>query len=381
MKKNRGFGKKVALPFAIALGIVVAIVTLPPAQEQPVAAANIEVSAAQFAKYLQDWSEPEGFFDSDNFISNETSYQHVVEDLHKRTTSGGVYIGVGPDQNFTYIAHTRPSLAIIVDIRRQNMLEHLLFKALFDQANSRADYLALLFAKEKPAVARTAPLTEILAKVRAAPSSEQMFRNHANAVRSILKEKYRLSLSAEDLDKIEYVYRTFWSENLDLRFSSIGRGNAMNYPTYERLLLETDRSGHIQGYLSSDELFQWLKKFEGENRLIPIVGDFAGRQAFQSVSRFLKESGQQVSTFYTSNVEFYLFGTPSWAGFMKNVHALPVAPDSVFIRAYFSTYGRPHPFNVAGHRSTTVIHSLPSFIQDYDSGRIPSYWEVVDRKK
>src|SRR5215813_12277563 len=122
MKKIQGFGKKVALPFGIGLAIVVAIVTIPPAHEQPVAAANIEVSPAQFAKYLQDWSEPEGFFDSDNFISNETSYQHIVEDLHKRTTTGGVYIGVGPDQNFTYIVHTKPSLAIVVDIRRQNML-------------------------------------------------------------------------------------------------------------------------------------------------------------------------------------------------------------------------------------------------------------------
>ena len=34
-------------------------------------------------------------------------------------SAGGVYIGVGPEQNFTYIA-ARPEMAFIVDIRREN---------------------------------------------------------------------------------------------------------------------------------------------------------------------------------------------------------------------------------------------------------------------
>src|SRR5205085_5810764 len=99
------------------------------------------VSRADFARYIDRWSEPEGYFDTDNFITNETSYLHVIPDLQKRTRPGGVYVGVGPDQNFSYIARTKPSLAIIVDIRRQNILQHLFFKALFDLSTSRAEYL------------------------------------------------------------------------------------------------------------------------------------------------------------------------------------------------------------------------------------------------
>jgi len=381
MKKFPDLSRNHILAIFLSLAIVGTYSLLPNSHEQPVAAANISVTAQQFSKYIQDWSEPEGYFDSDNFISNETSYQHVVDRLRNQVRPGNVYIGVGPEQNFTYIAHTRPSLAIIVDIRRQNMLQHLLFKALFDQARSRSEYLALLFAKEKPTVPRSAPLKDILSALRSAPSNEQLFQRHLQDASAVLTEKYKVVLTADDLKKFEYVYRTFWSQNLDLRFSSIGRGNAMNYPTYERLLLETDQNGHLQNYLSSDELFQWLKKFQSENRLIPIVGDFGGSQAFQAVSAFLKQNSLQVSTFYTSNVEFYLFNTLSWPAFMKNVHALPVAQDGVFVRAYFGSFGRGHPLNVVGHRSTSLVHQMIPFMKDYDAGRIPTYWEVVDRNK
>ena len=63
---------------------------------------------------------------------------------------GGAYIGVGPDQNFSYIAHIRPAIAFIVDIRRDNLLLHLLFKALFAEARTRVEYLALLTGRPVP---------------------------------------------------------------------------------------------------------------------------------------------------------------------------------------------------------------------------------------
>ena len=76
-------------------------------------------------------SERGGYFDTDNLISNEKSYLHVIPALRDGGVTGGAYIGVGPDQNFSYIAQVRPAIAFIVDIRRDNLLLHLLFKALF----------------------------------------------------------------------------------------------------------------------------------------------------------------------------------------------------------------------------------------------------------
>jgi hypothetical protein len=63
---------------------------------------------------------------------------------------------------------------------------------------------------------------------------------------------------------------------------------------------------------------------------------------------------------------------------MANVQGLPIDSQSVFIRADF-TYGRRHPENVAGHRSTSVVHSMKRFIDDYRAGEITSYFDVVVR--
>src|SRR5262249_5790623 len=153
-----------------------------------------------------------------------------------------------------------------------------------------------------------------------------------------------------------------------LRFSSIGRNNALNYPTLEEMLLETDRQGRQRSYLSSEELFQQLKRFEAENRLIPIVGDFAGPHALKALGAFLKANGLRVSSFYTSNVEFYLFSTPAWSRYVANVRSLPLADDAVFIRSYFGN-GRRHPLNMSGHRSTSLIKPIVPFLADYDSRR------------
>jgi hypothetical protein len=376
MWRNFRVSRTYVVGIGLMLALVIAASTLPLSHEQPRAATDVQVSVEQFGRYIETWSEPEGYFDSDNFISNETSYLHVIDDLHNRVTPGGIYVGVGPDQNLSYIVHTRPMLAIITDIRRQNMLEHLWFKALLSLASNRVEYLALLVSRETPQVKAGASLQDIFEAVRKSHTEEKLFLRNLATVKKVLTETYKLRLSADDLAKIEYVYRTFWDENLELRFSSIGRGNALNYPTFEEMLLETDRHGKQQSYLSSEELFQWLKKFEAENRLIPIVGDFAGSHALRTVGAFLKANGLHVTAFYTSNVEFYLFDRPTWARYVANVKSFPISDDSIFIRSYFPN-GRSHPLNVPGHRSTSLVSSMSRFVQDYDARRLVSYWDVV----
>ena len=293
--------RNLALSIGMALVLVIGASIIPWSAEQPQAAVSAPVSIEQLRRYIDDWSEPEGYFDSDNFISNETSYLHVIEDLHSRVRPGGIYLGVGPDQNFSYIVHTQPTLAIITDIRRQNMLEHLLFKALFAMSSNRAEYLTLLVSTTPVSIKPSSSLPDLLSAVRKASTSETVFNKNLAAVNNALLQRYKLKLSADDLDKIKMVYQTFWKEGLDLRFSSIGRNNAAQYPTLEEMFLETSRSGKLENYLASEEQFQWLKKFEAENRLIPIVGDFAGTHALRTVGAFLKD--ERSSHFHLLHVE------------------------------------------------------------------------------
>jgi hypothetical protein len=107
-------------------------------------------TAQSFASRVERLSEDGGDFDTDNLISNEQSYLDVIPALKTSGVSGGAYVGVGPDQNFSYIAQIRPAIAFIVDIRRDNLLLHLLFKALFASARNRAEYVSLLTGRPAP---------------------------------------------------------------------------------------------------------------------------------------------------------------------------------------------------------------------------------------
>ena len=100
-------------------------------------------------RLVADFSEPGGYFRSDNFLSNEVGYQFVIADLVGLIKPGGVYLGVGPEQNFTYIAALKPKVAIIFDIRRGNLIEHLMYKALFELSSDRADFLSRLFSRPR----------------------------------------------------------------------------------------------------------------------------------------------------------------------------------------------------------------------------------------
>src|SRR5438034_242608 len=106
------------------------------------------LSDAEFWTLMSDISEPDGVFRlADNFTSNEPEVGRVFTMLREKGIAGGVYLGVGPEQNLTYIAAIHPAMAFVVDIRRQAVMQHLLFKAIFELATDRADFIALLFSK------------------------------------------------------------------------------------------------------------------------------------------------------------------------------------------------------------------------------------------
>src|SRR6185369_13750357 len=103
----------------------------------------------EFWRLVTEFSEVGGVFQAE-FMSNEDSVQFVIPTLKQTVKRGGVYIGVGPEQNFTYMAAIQPRLAFVLDIRRDNMLEHLMYKALFELSTDRADFVSRLFSRKRP---------------------------------------------------------------------------------------------------------------------------------------------------------------------------------------------------------------------------------------
>ena len=296
-------------------------------------------SPGSFAAQIADLSEPGGFFDTDNLISNERSYLRVLPELSRRKVHGGAYVGVGPDQNFSYIAEIRPSIAFILDVRRDNLLLHLLFKALFAQARTRVEYLSLLFGRAVPPDAdrwKDAPLEQIVAYVHDhAEQQPTALRGHLDAaVRS-----FGIPLSADDLSTIDRFHRRFIEAGLELRFQSMGRPPQFYYPTYRDLLLETDGEDHQRNYLASEGSFQFVKDLQAHDRIVPVVGALAGPSAMAALGRALIARHEQLTAFYVSNVEFYLEREGTYQRFATNLSRIPRAPNAVVIRSIFGRGG------------------------------------------
>src|SRR6201987_4017043 len=109
-----------------------------------------QLSDQEFWKLSSDFSEADGFFRSDNLLSNEIWMQHVIPDLLSNIKTPSVYMGVGPEQNFTYITALKPKMVFIVDVRRGNLDLQLMYKALFELSADRADFVGKLFSLKRP---------------------------------------------------------------------------------------------------------------------------------------------------------------------------------------------------------------------------------------
>jgi hypothetical protein len=342
-----------------------------------------QLSDHAFWKMINDFSEPGGFFRSDNLISNESTFQHVIPALRDHPAKSGVYIGVGPDQNFTYVAALAPRLVFIIDIRRQNLLLHLMYKAMIEMSEDRADFVSRLFSRNRPSgLGRTSAPEVLFDAFMAAPADEALFQKNLQAVLDRLTKHHGFTLSRQDAQSLEYVDRAFFIGGPELRYSFPRQFGGRWFPSYAELMLETDDQGGRHSYLATDESYQALRNMERKNLIVPLTGDFAGDKTIRAVGRYLKEHDATVSWFYTSNVEQYLFQSDAWKRFFGNVATLPLDEHGIFIRAFFNM-GARYPSSTANGqiRSATLIEPMADAIAAFRDGRIQTYYDVIERSR
>lgn len=347
----------------------------------PQAKAPESLSAKEFARISADCSDEGGHFRSDNFTSNETSYLHVVDKMKQLGATGGAYLGVGPEQNFTYIAKLRPRIAFIIDIRRQAIIQHLMYKAVFHLAPTRAQFLAKLLSrplpKEKEKVfAAAAPLNELLAYFERTLADEQGYAANLTAIRKAIQEDFQFALTELDQKSLEYVYKSFRDEGLEISYRTDGGGGGY-FPTLKEILQGADLKGKQGNFLATVDDFEFVRGLHEKNLIIPVVGDFGGKKAIPAVADYLRKNGYTVSAFYTSNVEQYLFQNgDSFATFASNVKKLPLTEKSLFIRAIA---GRgSHPARLPNHRLATLLQQMTVFVRDFDAGVYQTYNELIN---
>ena len=331
-------------------------------------------------------SEPNGYFRSDNLLSNETGFQAVIPSLRERIKPGGVYMGVGPEQNFTYIVALQPKIAFIVDIRRGNMLEHLMYKALIETSSDRAEFLSKLFSRPRPAGLdsnSTAP--QLFAAYENVASDSTLYHKNLAALRRQLTDGHGFALDDSDSNGIAYVYYAFFEQGPHLTYNypngNYGGGLGRGMPDYATLQQATDTLGKNWAFLATEANFRWLKDFESKNLLVPVVGDFGGPKAVRAVGQYLKDHHAMVSAIYTSNVEQYLFQSDgAWSRYYKNVETLPLDSTSTFIRSIggFRGYYSPNGASARyGGRLASVTSSVRALLKAFDAGSIMSYGDVI----
>ena len=332
---------------------------------------------------VTEFSEPGGYFRSDNFVSNETSFQYVIPELLRTTRPGGVYLGVAPDQNFTYLIALKPRIAFIIDIRRQNLIHHLMYKAMIEMSRDRADFVSLLFARPRPAGIASDVTPEALFNAFANVATDTLvYAKNLAAITDWLTKRHAFTLSAADLQSLDYVYRAFATAGPDITYgfpNGGGRGFG-RWPSYVQLMLETDGAGTNHSYLATEANFAALKELETNNLLVPLVGNFSGEKTLRTVGRFLKERRLTVTAFYTSNVEQYLFQQgDDWQRFYVNVATLPLDSTSTFIRSLSN--GGGFRTGSPNSRSVQLLSSVQETLKAVQDGRVQTYYDMIQLAK
>ena len=295
-------------------------------------------------------SEPPGAFPhADNLVSNEVQFAQLTQRLRPR---GGVYIGVGPEQNFSYIARLQPQLAFIVDIRPDNRNLHLMYKALFELSSDRADFLSRLFSRERPGgVTPDMSVDDLFSRFSSANPSTQVLEQTRQLIRAQLLEARGFPLSAEDLHSIDATLGALLSDGPDIRY---GRALPPNptWPSYRSLMTAKDLSGRARSYLATEEAFAFVKRLQAANAIVPVVGDFAGPSALRAVGDYVRQHRASVTAFYSSNVEVYLTRDQRRA-FCATLATLP--HDS---RTWFVTSKGLQPLNLKLNACARIQPSL-----------------------
>lgn len=320
---------------ALAAAIVVAVWS---AAAVPRASSDTlppRLSDEDFWRMVTAFSERAGTFPSDNLLSNETSLQSVIPILADTVKPGGVYLGVGPEQNFTYILALRPRLAFIFDVRRGNVALHLIYKALFEMSADRAEFVSRLFSRKRPdGLTARSTIAEIFDAFKHVESPEALYIENVRAVISHLTKRHSFVLDAGDLLRLQHDYRAFHLYGPAIQYSSSrNTGVRSTEPTYAELMVATDAVGTLRGYLADEQSFGYVKQLEQDNLIVPLVGNFSGPRAIRAVGDYLKGKGATVTAFYVSNVEEYLRQDGTWPMFCENVASLPLDETSTFIRS------------------------------------------------
>ena len=312
---------------------------------------------------VRDLSEPETGRPADNLLSNEDSVFRVSDQVGRVVPKGGIYLGVGPDQNFTLIAPSEPKLAFVIDFRRRNALVHFLHKALMTLAPTRADYLSRLLARTPRPLPPNPTPDDLVRAFADVPLDRDRLATEIEAVAAILRPLGLLDDA--EWPELALIQRKLAGPGLNGRFLALPM-----YPTFGSQIQARDRPNQTAHFLARDAWYQTVRTLESTDRLIPLTGDFLSPTCLPKLADWLRARSLVVAAFYLADVEFFLIRSGHYPEFAAHLARLPWLPDAILIRT--STREIPHPDRLPGASSTTILRPVAPWLKFLQANPAPS---------
>jgi hypothetical protein len=263
-----------------------------------------------------DPAPPQTVRDLHYLVSNEYNQHQFYEDVKD---IGGVWIGVGADQNYIMAAWARPEFLVFMDFDQVIVDLHLVYRAAFIHAESPRAFMALWRPK------------------------------HRRAFRKIIMKTYAANpAQRRAATKAFYMAR---------------RPVLIRLQKITKILKRAD----VLFFLSDQKQYDFLRNLFIEGRTLAIRGDLTAQKTLRDLGAILSAHKRIVRVLYLSNAEQYF---PYSAQFKKNIKGLPIDGKSLILRT------RP-----TGRDYTYIIQTYQNFLRWLEHPKIHSVRNIVPRRK
>jgi hypothetical protein len=206
---------------------------------------------------------------------------------------GGVYIGVGTDQNYVLAGWSRPEVLVLMDFDQMVVDINAIYRLMFLNASDPKNFIKLWSKKS---------LTEV----------EHIFHQ-----------------AYPEKDSFDHLWKLFKSvrRQIEIRLA---------------VLINDFKDQKLPFFLTDQEQYQYLATLFKQDRVFLLHGDLTAPRAVQSIAAAAKMAKVPVRVLYLSNAERYF---PYGETFKHNILALPFDEHTVVLRTTgLGTWAKGDPF-------------------------------------
>ena len=265
--------------------------------------------------YSYGGKNAETLFETHYITSNE---RHHTASLAYAHETGGVFIGIGTDQNFLLIPRVRPTHLVMVDFDQWAVDTHAIYQHLFKTKETPREFVNFFSPKQ---------------------------------VHAKRRELRTSGLTPAHGARLERVYARY-HEEIFKRLREVRR--------------HLNRDG-TAGYLNDQVTYDYLRSFAITGRYAALRGDLTGERSLTSLATTLKALRLQVGAVSLSNAEQYFKYTRS---FKRNMRAFHLSPNALVFRT----------FRVQGRHYEYYLQSFTAFLESLHDGGPPHIARLVTRR-